>query len=66
MKASCYIGKEIAVAKRGPFFKIKKKIWSFFYYQMREQNVHEVRVVSLKNVNDEERPKVDFMKSLKS
>jgi hypothetical protein len=26
MKASCYIGKEIAVAKRGPFFKIKKKI----------------------------------------
>jgi hypothetical protein len=33
---------------------------------MREQNVHEVRVVSLKNVNDEERPKVDFMKSLKS
>jgi hypothetical protein len=33
---------------------------------MREQNVDEVRVVSLKNVNDEERPKVDFMKSLKS
>jgi hypothetical protein len=30
---------------------------------MREQNVDEVRVVSLKNVNDEERPKVDFTKS---
>ena len=33
---------------------------------MREQNVHEARVVSLKNVNDEERPKVDFVKRLKS
>jgi hypothetical protein len=33
---------------------------------MREQNINEARVMSLKNVNDEERPKVDFMKRLKS